>query len=291
MAASAAIVTAWDPPDGQLLSGLLGSIAEIGVGGRAVRVLVPDEATARVARLLRPALALETVVVGGGADEFPGRLAETLPLLPQIVHGFDRYLWIAPALWLAAADAIEPYDLGVDRGALAGAYEIDRGYRIYASTRSPLRSYRAGYLRLFGEQAATRMYCRPMVNTGMIALGADAPHWAAWRDAYGGLDRDARAWSDGHLNPSQLALNFAIVRDRLPVAALPAPWNWLCHWERPLWDGARLVEPQPPHAAIRVVHLSGQARERDMTIDGRDGAHYRSRLRFPLAVAPAAAAA
>lgn len=284
MDGSAVIVTAWDAPDGTFLSGLLGSIAAVGAGGRAVRVFVPGAAEADAVRLMQPSLGVVAVPLGGAGDGFSARIADTLPLLPQIVHGFSRYVWIDPAVWVVGEDAFTPYDEGAGKGALAGAYELDRSYRIFASARTPWRDYRSAYTHLFGAGAAKRMGFRAIVNTGMFALPGNAPHWAAWREAFGSLDREARTWTESHLSACQLALNLAVVRDRLPVAPLPALWNWLCHWERPFWNGERLVEPEPPYAPIRVIHLAGQARRRDMTIIGSRGGAFRSSLRFPLVV-------
>ncbi|MCC7271426.1 MAG: hypothetical protein IT561_02080 [Alphaproteobacteria bacterium] len=270
---SRVVVTAWDAPSGDLVAGLLASLAaHAATRDLPVRVLVPDDAAARGLD--------QAVAVRLAADEAPD-VARTR--LPEIVPGFERYLWLAPATWVVdGAAPVALLDAAAD-GALAGVFEIDRAYRIYASERPPWRLYAAAFARLYGHETMRRQWMRPFVNGAVLALPGDTPHWAAWRDALADAAPGVRPPMPYSL--ADVALNVALGRDGLPVRAFPATWNWLCHFERPAWDGGRLVEPEPPHAPIRILHLSGQARARRMRIAGLDGGRWSSRLRFPLEIA------
>ncbi|BBK36066.1 hypothetical protein STAQ_11440 [Allostella sp. ATCC 35155] len=285
------IVTAWSPPDGSLLAGLLGSLAALGARGRPpFRVLVPGAAEADRVRRLAGDVGVQTIVAPFAMDE-PSPHDALLPDLPRLTGMSEGVVtWLAPSVWVQEAHAIRVMREAATDGSLVAAYAVDRAYRALTAPRSPWHIHRAAMARAFGAEAARRLWMRPAIDIGVFSLAADAPHWSAWRAI-----REAaveRGRSPGAGTPhtlGSLALNIAVRTHRLPVLPLPARWNWLCHLERPLWQDGRLVEPEPPHDPIAILHLSGESSRRVMRIEDRDGRRLRSSLRFPLRIEPDAA--
>jgi len=48
----------------------------------------------------------------------------------------------------------------------------------------------------------------------------------------------------------------------LPVAALPAPYNWLCHLALPAFDETRqcLCDPLDQQTALGIIHLTANSK-------------------------------
>ncbi|WP_374450006.1 hypothetical protein [Stella sp.] len=278
------VVTAWDLPRGVLLSGLLASLDAVGCD-LPVRVLVPDHAAARAVVARRRAAGIGAVVLRPRGDEpFADALARTRPLLPQAAPGFGRHLWLDPATWVQAPDALPVLAAAAGGGRLAGCYQADRAYPAWFGDDPPWAAMRRAIEAAFGSEAGSRLWMCPVIDGGVLALDADAPHWQAWAAAM------AEGWERRAAVPApyafaDLALTVAVVRGRLPFAPLPAAWNWLCHQALPRWTGEQLVEPVPPGAPIRILHLSGPTRAAVMRLGDGAGGHYRSTLRHPLAVA------
>ena len=61
-----------------------------------------------------------------------------------------------------------------------------------------------------------------MLNCGVFALHADAPHWEAWRRLIAQVLQRTRFFY-----AEQIALNYGVFAERLPVELLPAYCNWL----------------------------------------------------------------
>ncbi|MGE0715459.1 MAG: hypothetical protein AB7P02_08460 [Alphaproteobacteria bacterium] len=266
---SIVVVTAWDVPDGSLLAGLLGSLVlHTSTRDMPVRVLVPAGAT--------PAVPHPTIALADGESV---EMARTR--LPDLVPGFDRYLWLDPSTWIADGAAPAALADACGDGALAAVFELDRSYRIFRSDRPPWTRYALLYNALYDRPTARRMWMRPFIDGGVLALAAGAPHWEAWRRALDRIQPDVEAPQP--FSRADAALNVAVVLERLALRPLPATWNWLCHFERPAWQG-RLVDPEPPHDPIGIVHLSARSRDLTMPLADPDGGDWHSTLRFPLTV-------
>ncbi|BBK30566.1 hypothetical protein EDC65_1995 [Stella humosa] len=282
------IVTAWDRPAGRLLAGLLGSLAAVGEAG-PVRVLVPDAAAAeRVGRFTAPADT--TAIVADFVDQ-PGKLAYDglMPRLPQLV-GSDGgpVTWLDPGTWVQEAGAIAPMQEGAAGGALVAAFPIDRGYRSMASDTSPWHVHRAAIHRAYGPKMAEHTWTRPAVEIGVFTLRGDARHWQFWQAVRDEAVQRGVTPGPGLFSLSAVTLHMAIWRHQLPLAPLPARWNWLCHLGRPMRNGRRLVEPAPPYDPIAILHLSGPEPGRPAAIRDRAGRLYKTNLCFPPTFEPLA---
>jgi hypothetical protein len=203
------------------------------------------------------------VVVAPGWDlDFPGRDASPRyrqaqygrPFLPRHFPGHDAYLWIDADAWVQDWGAVELFLQATAGGALAVVPEMDRSYRNFFHAREEFHGVIAeGYRAVFDEATATRLGRLPLLNNGVFALSADAPHWRAWGETLAAaLQRNRNALID------QSTLNHVVYDQNLPAHFLPAWCNWICHHAPPIRDEAHgfLTEPNLPHQKLGIVHLT-----------------------------------
>jgi len=229
------------------------------------------------------------VIVRPGWDvEFPGRdrMPETFkaqvarPFLPRHFPGYDLYLWIDADAWLQDWRAITLYCAAASRGSLAIAPEIDRAYKRHYKRPKflGLSLQWKLYREAFGWRAADRLGRNPMLNCGVFALRADAPHWEAWRRLIAQVLRRTRFFY-----AEQIALNYGVFAEDLPVELLPAYCNWLAGDAAPGFDPERglFVEPYMPHEPIGVMHLAGPEQKTQVfRLDTLDGGTVETSLRY-----------
>lgn len=204
--------------------------------------------------------------------------------------GREVYVWLDADTWVQDAGAVPVIVAAARRRGLAGAYELDRAYFQARMRPHVWEKYREWYELAFGPEVAAAMETKPMFNVGVYGIAAEAPHWSAWERLYReGLARQSAEQLFSVFMTDQLSINVAIHREQLPVALLPASFNWLCHLCPPMWDAEarKLVVPAPPWEPVRIVHLSGSSKKGPMVLPGRRGGRYDTSLRYPLRIAPA----
>ena len=210
--------------------------------------------------------------------DFPGRAAlgsaykafTARPFLPKYFPGYGVYLWIDSDAWVQDAAIIDLYLEVAWSGKLAVTPQIDRCYKSFYKWQRPrfntlmFREYRKAY----GWRTANRLGRFPIVNSGVVGLRGDAPHWQLWQ----------RALAAGlHAAPTglreQTALNYVVYHDRAPAGFLPAWCNWNCIDGPPMVDEERglLVEPQPPHRPLGILHLVGPAKATRFKLESLQG--------------------
>ena len=220
---------------------------------------------------LRP-LAAHIATVGWEYD-FPGRdrtpgyfkAMTSRPYLRDHFPGYATYMWIDADAWVQDASVISLFLDAARGGRLAVVPEIDRGYTQYYKRPKPYhrrlshRMYRWGY----GWRVADRLGRNPILNSGVFALEATAPHWDLWQAAHKAAMTRWR-FTPGIRNlegriSEQTALNYVVYRDKAPATFLPAYCNWLCGHGTPMYDPARrlFVEPHAPHQPLGIVHMAG----------------------------------
>jgi hypothetical protein len=193
--------------------------------------------------------------------DFPGRAAlkdgykalTARPFLPRYFPGFDLYFWIDADCWVQQGDAITLFLAAARTGVLAVAPEIHRSFRHYRHAWDEFAAVCGkAYAAAFGEEVAHRLIRYPMINAGVFALPAGAPHWAAWADIYGDALQRSTDLTD------QLALNVMVYDKGLAHEPLPSRCNWPVHHATPAWDAPRglFVEPAMPHDPLGILHLT-----------------------------------
>ncbi|MGH7030847.1 MAG: hypothetical protein ACREEZ_10520 [Stellaceae bacterium] len=230
-----------------------------------------------------------THLVHPGWDiDFPGRerTAEARkaqfarPFLPRHFPGYETYLWIDADAWLQDWRAVELYATAASAGKLAIVPEIDRAYKRHYKRPKLLGRTLAwkNYREAFGWRAADRLGRNPIVNCGVFALRADAPHWEAWARVIVQVARRTRFFF-----VEQTALNYVIFAEHLPVDFLPAYCNWMPGDAAPAFDPCRglFVEPYSPHQVIGVMHLAGREQKSHIfRLNRLDGGMVETPLRY-----------
>jgi hypothetical protein len=200
------------------------------------------------------------------------------PFLRDYFPGFDLYIWIDADCWVQQWFAIEWLTQAARRGRLAIVPELDRAYASMYDGGVRSRWQRERYTAGWGEAVGEALCRHPVLNAGVMALEADAPHWDPWAEEFAAaLSRFVDFSFD------QFSLNYIIYRLGLPVVPLPAPANWLVNLALPKYEIARdlFVEPNPPFSPIGILHLSGTAKNGWHEITDIGGhSRLRSRLTF-----------
>jgi hypothetical protein len=176
------------------------------------------------------------------------------PFLPRHFPGHDLYLWIDADAWVQDWAAVDLLLQAAEEGRLAIVPEMDRSYRNFFHAYDEFHGVIGeGYRAVFDEPTASRLARRPLLNNGVFALAAGAPHWQAWAETLGkSLQRSRNGLID------QTTLNHVVYEQNLPAHFLPAWCNWICHHAAPVRDAGSgfLTEPNLPHQKLGIVHLT-----------------------------------
>jgi hypothetical protein len=193
--------------------------------------------------------------------DFPGReklkdgykALTARPFLPRYFPGFDLYLWIDGDCWVQQGDALSLFLAAARTGALAVAPEIHRSMRHYRHAWKEFSTINgAAYEEGFGKETAERLIRYPLINAGVFALEAEAPHWAGWAEVLGeALQRSANM-------TDQIALNVLVYDKGFSCEPLPSRCNWPIHHATPAWDAERqlFVEPAMPYEPLGILHMT-----------------------------------
>ena len=193
------------------------------------------------------------------------------PFLPRYFPGFDLYFWIDADCWVQQGDALALFQRAARTGALAVAPEIHRSMRHYRHAWKEFSTVNgAAYEAAFGRETAERLIRYPLINAGVFALQAGAPHWRGWADLLGyALQRSADM-------TDQIALNVLVYDHGFACEPLPSRCNWPVHHATPAWDAERnlFVEPAMPYEPLGILHLTIHTKRLE-TLDVRElgGSH------------------
>jgi hypothetical protein len=193
--------------------------------------------------------------------DFPGReklkdgykALTARPFLPRYFPGHDLYLWIDGDCWVQQGDAISLFLAAARTGALAVAPEIHRSMRHYRHAWPEFAAVNgAAFEACFDKATAERLIRYPLINAGVFALRADAPHWRGWGDLLGEALQRSTNMTD------QVALNVLVYDKGFGCEPLPSRCNWPVHHATPAWDAERalFVEPAMPYDPLGILHLT-----------------------------------
>ena len=196
------------------------------------------------------------------------------PYLSEIVRGYDVIVWLDADAWAQKPIAVLELAEEAWRHGFAAVPEIDRGYFKFTAGPQAWKIEADGMCQLFGDAVAERMAHVPVINSGVWAARAQSPLWAAWRRyLQEGLARIAVV-DDLTRTVEQGALNVAIRLGDIAVRRFPATYNWLACLALPAWHSGRsmLVDPNPPHDTIRILHISAHLIDKAVVLSTISGA-------------------
>ena len=268
-------------------------VARLSAQGVTVVSAPPFDAVARAVRK-RPALAVNLSKL----------------LLDRLFPGYETIVWLDADTWVQDWAAVDLLLGAAQTGALAIVPGSGRAWVRQAEIRWVLGGLAGGLgqLRSFNFKNARHarlplsvcreIGTRALLNAGVFALRADAPHWAAMRRWQERILRHGKPFTS-----DQLAMACAIYIDGLPCELLPTWCNYVAP-RRVDPVRAELLEQNYPYRRVGVVHLSAQKAMRldegaTVPVLGSDGKTYHANLRYGIfqrmiraaAPAPAAAAA
>ena len=182
------------------------------------------------------------------------------PFIPELFKGYETFIWMDADTWIQDPRALDIYYEGARRSKLAIACQADRSYlrqiRIKWLGAMPIKMrgfYYTNALKAFGFKTAKKLLPFQVLNAGVFAMRADAPHWKRWQELV------KKALIKGKVfTAEQLTLGMLTYLENYPVEILPAYCNWLCE-TKPLWDETtnQFIEPNLPNEIISIMHISG----------------------------------
>jgi len=205
------------------------------------------------------------------------------PFARDFFPGYDTYVWMDADMWVQTAEFWPALINGARASGCAVPIEVDAAYS-NMPWRHRLWMFRH-FLNSYGPVTALRLYQQPMINNGVFALHADAPHWPVWQKHFRGMvSRTERT-----LAIDQLALMAANLLEGPELALIDTRHNWVCSLGTPEYDLERgyFVKPVSPGApkgsgqVISVMHITTPARGRLFPVMQSDGRTVKRYLNFP----------
>ena len=273
--AQLAIVSAADTSFFPLLKDLVASVRDT-PEGRATPIFVLDAGLGTGDKAWLAERQIKVVVPPWPyAIDAPGpqRVLAMRCQIPALLPGHAIYLWLDADVWIQDGSAIELYRKSAEQNQFCITAEVDR-------------SYNPGEVMRWAGWASTRLYPAlaprlagmPLLNAGVFAARADAPHWQAWRRRI----EEAMSVAGADFFLDQTALNVIAYVDGLDMAVLPSRYNWICYRALPhaTDDGKTLLDPQPPHQPLGVIHMTDETKRRHFVLRTIGGGMITRSLRY-----------
>lgn len=194
-------------------------------------------------------------------------------VLPQLVPGYDIYLWFDSDGWVQGDRFFGAYIEAARQGKVAVVKEDDDVYPF------DWRIFKWDFgnaLLMVGPRRAWRCY-RVQVNCGFVAARADSRLWACWKRRL-----EEGAWRTRKLSVDQHALRAAIALDGVDILNLGGAFNWICSRARPVFDVDRglFCVPYEPYEPIAIMHLAGNSKRVEYEVQCVGGGTVRKALLF-----------
>jgi lipopolysaccharide biosynthesis glycosyltransferase len=260
-----------------LFNGLLSSIEtarcstlDIGLLDVGLTSAEHNEYTRRGVTVVKPKWDCDLKLFHVAPNEF-FKAMTARPILPKYFPGYDLYMWIDADAWVQDINAINLYMSSAQTHGFAATPEVDRSYSPGYGNRSVISWRHDCFSRCFDDKIARQLAFYPMVNCGVFAARANAPHWDLWSNVLAeilGRKRELFFFAD------QIALNMVIRCHPVKTAFLPATFNWMCNRARPICsdDGSYFMEPNPPFQMIGIVHLTADTKNEIWEVTTLSGA-------------------
>jgi hypothetical protein len=181
------------------------------------------------------------------------------PFLPEIVPGYDVYVWIDCDIWMQAHDAVAEAVRAATgfRDKIVICPEYHYGYLGHRNFKMAIIAQQRWYGGLYKDpELVERLSFSPMYNSGFFAMRGDSALWRAWAEEL------ARVYAGDHsADPSvlhyaeQLGLN-RIIHERGAQVPLDPVFNYACGGSSVFLNPqGKVVVGYPPCAPVKGVHL------------------------------------
>lgn len=186
--------------------------------------------------------------------------------LPDLFPGYDIYIWLDGDTWVQNGVGLTQIAMGAAQADVCIHPQLDPNY---FACQYPDNYTGLVYERLFGPHERDRLGRFPMINGGVFGAKATSPLWQAWKASLDEvrarlMPQTSRFFSD------QIPLHRLIYSGQLTLYPLRAVNNWLVLHGLPRLDKTtgRLTAPSFPFEEINIVHLVGDSKWSQYTIDG-----------------------
>jgi hypothetical protein len=206
----------------------------------------------------------DRALIGGLADESLGyqRAQVIRPFLPQLFPEARALIWADSDAWIQDVSILPFLRSAATRepDALFIAPECHYSYTKINNEPTRRRREIVSYCApAFGDEIASELCERPMLNSGFFAMSSSNPIWRTWQSELRRLyleDLVSSSPSVRHM-AEQIALNVIAMRDGR-VSLLDPIYNYLSLWTPPFRDDNGIVRVSfAPHAPVGVIHLAG----------------------------------
>jgi lipopolysaccharide biosynthesis glycosyltransferase len=181
------------------------------------------------------------------------------PYLCDYFPGYDALMWMDADTWAQTPEAIETMlPAAAADDALYIVSEFDRDYRPYFQGSQPWDYHLKWYMANFPADMVHKIFPRPMLNSGVMALAPRAPVWKKWQSVFTQCLQRLPQLGRENFMAEQLSLNMAVYLEGLPLKIMPAEFNWLALYALPVIDEktSRYVRPTPPRGPLSVLHVT-----------------------------------
>lgn len=211
------------------------------------------------------------------------RAMTSRPYLRDYFPGYDSYMWMDADSWAQNAEAIETMlPASTSDDALYVASELDRDYLPYFQGSQPWEYHFKWYKAHFDDAIVGRIFPRPMLNSGVMALSPRSPVWDHWAKVFTDcLERLPQLGRENFMS-EQLSLNVALHLGNLPFKVMPAEFNWLSLYALPIVDDvtSHYLRPTVPRTEISIIHITHQKKLRELDLATTSGKTLKRVLTF-----------
>jgi hypothetical protein len=206
-----------------------------------------------------------------------GLVARTV--LREYFPGYEVYLWFDADAWAQTPEFFYALTDGARKFGAAVIFEDGTGYKkdfAYA------KWWYGNMVAAYGFTKGLKIALQPVINIGILALSADAPHWDAWIKYYTLFIQKRKKANNQH------SFNAAVVLEKLPFYKAPARCNWITVLSDPVWNPQTkmLCEPNSELNPLSVIHLAGPNKGKIYDLYKTCGGKYQTPLTYEKITSP-----
>ena len=200
-----------------------------------------------------------------------GLVARTF--LREYFPGYEVYLWFDADAWAQTPEFFHELTEGARKYGAGVIFENGAGYKkdfVYA------KWWYGNMIAAYGLIKGLKIAVQPVINIGILALSATAPHWDSWIKYYKIFIEKRKKANNQH------SFNAAVVLDKLPYYMASARCNWITVLSDPTWNPQTrmLCEPNQGSKPLSVIHLAGPNKGKVYNLRQTSGGMHQTSLTY-----------